>query len=46
LDRGRHISSTNSVKLLFLPFVGQDIVIRKVKADTAAPDQLHGEVPY
>jgi hypothetical protein len=35
-----------NVKLLFLPLVGQDIVIRKVKADTAAPDQLHGEVPY
>jgi hypothetical protein len=35
-----------NVKLLFLPLVGQDIVIRRVKADTAAPDQLHGEVPY
>jgi hypothetical protein len=40
-----------NVKLLLLPLVGQDIVIRKVKADTAAQpsenaDQLHDEMPY
>ena len=40
-----------NVKLLFLPLVGQDIVIRKVKADAAPQpsenaDQLHDETPY
>jgi hypothetical protein len=39
-----------NVKLLLLPLVG-DIVIRRVKADTAAQpcenvDQLHNEAPY
>jgi hypothetical protein len=48
---GNAHSAGFNVKLLLLPLVGQDIVIRKVKADTAAQpsenaDQLHDETPY